>query len=270
MDEVAARVGEALDAADVGLGHLAVALEREDQRDVDRDAGRDRLLDRGQARAGRRDLDEEVRAGRRARAGAWPPRSCPRVSWARCGSTSSETQPSRAFSPAASHSARRMSQAARMSSTASGEEDLLGLGLGLEDLAELLVVGVALGDRRLEDGRVRGDAVDALVDELLELAVAGRSARERKSIQTLWPCAESWCRGVSGMEPPERGAVGLGGRSEDASEASPVGYPRHSVGNGRAACQRARGAGRARAARRRRPARRGAPRAAGRRGPGSR
>ena len=46
---VAAAGDEALDAAHVGLGDLAVALEREDQRDVDRDAGRDRVLDRLQA-----------------------------------------------------------------------------------------------------------------------------------------------------------------------------------------------------------------------------
>ena len=59
---VAAAVDEALDAADVGLGDLAVALEREDQRDVDRDARGDRVLDRLQALDRRRDLDEEVRA----------------------------------------------------------------------------------------------------------------------------------------------------------------------------------------------------------------
>ena len=76
--QVAARVGVALHAADVGLGDLAVAVEREDQRHVDGDAGRDRLLDRRQARLRGRDLDEQVRAGRRARAGAWPPRSCRR------------------------------------------------------------------------------------------------------------------------------------------------------------------------------------------------
>jgi hypothetical protein len=37
-----------------------VALEREDQGDVDRDAGGNRLLDRGQALAGRGDLDQQV------------------------------------------------------------------------------------------------------------------------------------------------------------------------------------------------------------------
>ena len=60
--EVAAGVREPLHAADVRLGDLAVALEREDQRDVDRDAGRDRLLDRRQALPGGGDLDEQVGA----------------------------------------------------------------------------------------------------------------------------------------------------------------------------------------------------------------
>ena len=95
-----------------------------------------------------------------------------------------------------------------MSWTASARKTSFGLGLRLEHLAELLVVGVALGDRALEDRRVRRDADDALVDEAGEVAVLDER-RERKSIQTLWPWAESCCRGVSGMEPPTRGAEGF-------------------------------------------------------------
>ncbi|MCK7517106.1 MAG: hypothetical protein MZV64_04995 [Ignavibacteriales bacterium] len=38
-----------LDAAQVGLGRRQVVLAREEQRDVDRDAGEDRLLDGRQA-----------------------------------------------------------------------------------------------------------------------------------------------------------------------------------------------------------------------------
>ena len=52
------------------------------------------------------------------------------------------------------------------------EEDLLRLALFLQDLAELVVVGVAFGDRALEDGRVGRDALDALAREGLEVAVA--------------------------------------------------------------------------------------------------
>ena len=59
---VTAPVDQALQAADVRLGHLAVALEREDQRHVDGDAGGDRLLDRRQARGRGGDLHQQVRA----------------------------------------------------------------------------------------------------------------------------------------------------------------------------------------------------------------
>ncbi len=62
LGQVAAALGETLEAADVRLGDLAVALEREDQRHVDGDAGGDRLLDRGQALLRGRDLHEQVRA----------------------------------------------------------------------------------------------------------------------------------------------------------------------------------------------------------------
>ena len=121
---VAAAVDEALDAADVGLGDLAVALEREDQRDVDRDALGDRVLDRLQALERRRDLD----AGRFGRSTS----SCSRtasdlvasVSCARFGSTSSETQPSLPLP--SSQTGRRMSQASRMSSLASCQKISLG------------------------------------------------------------------------------------------------------------------------------------------------
>src|SRR5205085_7847708 len=50
-------------------------------------------------------------------------------------------------------------------------EDLLGLVELVEAGANLLVVEVALGDRLLEDGRVRGDADDRVIPhQPLELA----------------------------------------------------------------------------------------------------
>ena len=79
------------------------------------------------------------------------------------------------------------------------EEDLLGIGLRLEDLAELVVVAVALGDRRLEDGRVRRDAVDAPVDELLELTVLDEGAREVVDPHAL-ACAGELVEGRVGHE----------------------------------------------------------------------
>jgi hypothetical protein len=57
-----AGVAAALHAAYVGLGDRGVRLHREEQRHVDVDPARDRLLDRGNARFGARDLDQQVRA----------------------------------------------------------------------------------------------------------------------------------------------------------------------------------------------------------------
>ena len=62
LARVAAAGDEPLEPAEVGLGDGRVALEREDQRHVDRDALRDAVLDRAEARLGGRDLHVEVRA----------------------------------------------------------------------------------------------------------------------------------------------------------------------------------------------------------------
>ena len=58
---VAASRDEPLEPAQVGLSNLRVALQREDQRDVDRLAVGDAILDRRQARLGGGDLDVAVR-----------------------------------------------------------------------------------------------------------------------------------------------------------------------------------------------------------------
>ena len=59
------------------------------------------------------------------------------------------------------------------------EEDLLGVGQLLEALAQLLVVGVALRDRLLEDRRVRRDPGDrVLVHHPRELAALEQLPRE--------------------------------------------------------------------------------------------
>ena len=57
-----------LDAAHVGFGRRDVVLAREQQRDVDRHAGEDRLLDRRDAGAGAGNLDEQIGASARAHA----------------------------------------------------------------------------------------------------------------------------------------------------------------------------------------------------------
>ena len=158
---VAAALDEPLEAADVGLGDRAVALEREDQRHVDGDAARDRLLDRRQALERGGDLHEQVRAVDELVTAASPPRSCPRCRGR--GSGRPRARPSRRCRP--SWTGSSTSQAAWMSRTASARKISFGSLSVCEHLAELLVVGVALGDRALEDGGVRGDAVDALVDQ---------------------------------------------------------------------------------------------------------
>ena len=88
------RLDAPLDAAQVRLGRREVLLAREEQRDVDRHAGEDRLLDRGQALRGAGDLDEEVGPCRRARWRSSAAASVLAVSWASSGETSSDTQPS--------------------------------------------------------------------------------------------------------------------------------------------------------------------------------
>ena len=62
LGRVAAGSDEPFETAEVGLGDGRVALEREDQGDVDRDALGDAILDRAETGLGGRDLDVEVRA----------------------------------------------------------------------------------------------------------------------------------------------------------------------------------------------------------------
>ena len=57
---VAALGDQTLEAAHVGLGDLGVALQREDQGDVDRVALGNHVLDRGEPGLGGGDLDEQV------------------------------------------------------------------------------------------------------------------------------------------------------------------------------------------------------------------
>jgi len=54
------RLDAPFDAAQVGVGRRDVLLSREEQRDIDRNAGGDRRLDGGQAFRGAGNLDEEV------------------------------------------------------------------------------------------------------------------------------------------------------------------------------------------------------------------
>ena len=169
-----------------------VALEREDQRHVDRLAVRDHVLDRrepgpawpGSSRTGwacrsrvellrlvvrrlgvvrerRVDLDRDVAVAGRA--------------------PSSQTS---RHQVAGVRDVRRASSK-KMSTTSSSAPSRS---------RSLLVVGVPSAMRLLEDRRVGGDAGDGVVlHQLGELADSSIS-RESESIQTLWPRPESLCR----------------------------------------------------------------------------
>ena len=79
-----------LESLQVSLDYLAVALQGEDQGDVDVLAGRDQILDRREASAGGRDLDIQIRP---IDSGVKTKASAVLASWssARLGSTSQET-----------------------------------------------------------------------------------------------------------------------------------------------------------------------------------
>ena len=98
------------------------------------------------------------------------------VSCARSGSTSSETQPSLPLP--SSETERRMSQASRMSSLASCQKISFGSSCSRAQLPDLLVIGVALGDRALEDRRIGGHAHDALIDQSLQVAILHEAPRQ--------------------------------------------------------------------------------------------
>ena len=210
------------------------------------------------------DLDEQVRAVDERRAGAWPRRSCASVSCARFGSTSSETQPSLPLA-LVPDGAQDVAGVADVVARRARGRSPWARRLGARDLADLVVVGVALGDRALEDRRVGGDADDALVDQRLRGrrprrtgATGSRSRRSGRGRRAAgggcWPCGSP--RAVRVFVPHESA---LPGRRRGALKRARTRCP---------VSGSARGARRARAARRRRPARPGAPRAAGRRGPG--
>src|SRR6185503_10270681 len=276
----AAGLREALDAAQVGLRHLAVALEGEDQRDVARDAGGDRLLDRGQPLGRGGDLDEEVGpVDHRVEALGLLDRALrvvrePRVDLER-------------HPPVTGVVARlvplRAEDVARAADVLDGEreEDLLRVALLLQDLAELVVVGVALGDRRLEDRRIGGDAVHALVDERLEVAVAHERARQEVDPDALSVVGEllqgsgghGYILSRSGFLVARKAYPGSPGRESRSGPRATATVSerarRHACGKPTRGGGGFSGRGRtARAARRPRRARPGAPRAAGPPGPG--
>ena len=176
LGRVAATLHQPLEPAQVRLHDLDVALQREDQRDVDVPPARDHLLDRGQAGFRRRDLDEAVRPvddvvqALRLVDRALRVEGEVRVDLDR----DVAVLPLAAVPDGAQQVARVLDVLDREL-----EEGLFRVVLARENLAQLLVVRVALDERLLEDRRVRGHADDrVLAHQLLQLALMDQAAGE--------------------------------------------------------------------------------------------
>ena len=258
---VAAALDEALQAADVRLGDLPMALEREDQRHVDGDAGGDRLLDRGQALRRRGDLDQQVGLlDQRVQALGLGDRALGVVGEVRVDLERDPAVLAVALVPDGPQDVAGVADVVARKR----EEDLLRVGLARRELADLVVVGVALGDRALEDRGVGGHADDAVANESGEVAVLDEPAREEVDPDALALLCELLQRG-HGLSwgdwgVPLHETVPTAGRGETPVDApppggGPTGISRN-AGPGASA-----GARPVRAARRLRPAHHGAPRA---------
>ena len=155
-------------AGQVGVHHQPVALDREDQRDVDRNAFGQNGGDGGQARLGGRNLDQQV----------GPVDDLPQLDGLRDGLVGVVGQPGVHLD--------RHPPVDTVGGVPLGPQHVAGLadvvgghgadggvdvGAAVGEFGDLRVISVALGQRGLEDRRVGGDADDALgVDQLLQVA----------------------------------------------------------------------------------------------------
>ena len=177
LRRVAAAGDEPLEPAHVRLDDRLVAVEREDQRDVDRGAVRGAVLDRRQTRLRRRDLHVEVRA---VDLGRDPARLLERLLGV-VGDSGLDLHRDVAVDPAR-RVVRGPEHVARLADVLQREreEDLRRIVRLGEQLLQVLVVRVALRQRLLEDRRVRRDAGDGVVlHHPLQLARVDEIARER-------------------------------------------------------------------------------------------
>ena len=161
---VAAAGDEFLEAGNVGLHHVGVAVKVEDQGDVDVAAFGDHPLDRGQALDGGGDLHHEVREGdplvERAGGGG---RALGVVREAGCDFEGDEAV------AAVRSVIYRAHDAERVGDVGYDEFPIGGLdGPRAQQHRKLLVVVGGALDGLLEDRGVRGDAPHALADEALQ------------------------------------------------------------------------------------------------------
>ena len=174
--DVAAGGVELFETLHVGVDDLAVALEPEQQRDVDVDALTQALPDRRQSLGGARDLHEQVRlvdllpelaGGRDGAVGvAGELRARPRPTRSR----------RRRSMP--SDNGRRMASASSMSCFTSSQYESSTRAPLLDELAELVVVVGRALDRLGEDRRVRRDAAHASLGPALQLTGGDPSSLE--------------------------------------------------------------------------------------------
>ncbi len=160
-----------LETAQEGVHDASVALDAEDERDVDADPLGQHLGDRGQPGEGGRDLDERVgpvdQPPERAGLGDGGRRVVgqPRVDLDRHATVR----------PAAgvvrrAHDVAGPAHVVRRQRT----DGLLHGDLALGQVSDLVGVGLAVGERLLEDRRVRRDADDPAVGHHLGQAAAGQ------------------------------------------------------------------------------------------------
>ncbi len=168
----------ALEPAQVGLDHLFVAIDGEQQRHVDVGPAGGQLLDRAHAGLGRRDLDHHV--GQREPL----PQPC-RLGDRRLGvmrEIRGAFERDEALGPGAGlvDRAERAGRAADIAQPELEEQLLRIADAGIEQDAQLAVVGARAGDRPGEDRRVRRGAGDrSVADQRRERAAVEQVARER-------------------------------------------------------------------------------------------
>ncbi len=171
---VAARGHQALEPAHVGLGDGRVALEREDQRHVDRSALGDAVLDRAEPGLGGGDLHVQVVALHLA---VEPHRLLVRA-LAVVGERRVDLERHPAVDAVRSLPGRAHQVAGGADVVHREREEHLDRVVA-RDRAQLRVVPVALRQRLLEDGRVGGDSDDGvLLHQPGELAGLEHLARE--------------------------------------------------------------------------------------------
>ncbi len=166
----------ALQSLQIRVGDLFVAAHAEEQRDVDVDPLVERLLDRGQADLGRRDLDHHVRTVDRSVQMA-------RVSQRRLGvvrQVGRDLEAHEAVS-ALGPVVDPPQDVARGLHVLDGDRlvDLTGAQPARGELLDPLVVAVLAGEGLVEDGRVRRDPAEPLLlDPSRQLAVTELRAGE--------------------------------------------------------------------------------------------